>query len=405
MSTRRRATRSRRRSSACSAPDRLIGSQTFPADRREGHAAASARQRRAVREGQGHAAPAHRLAVRGGHERSFALNGTRLRAAHSAQGVDGHDGRTRHDRSALDDAGTTTCTSRAVHVLSACRCRSGSHSATGAIRHRRPLRRAHISAIRHPDHRHRLGASHSRVAAADANARRGPRAATADSISVFTQPVLASPSVTDIFTTAATFIGGARAYGIDSVRFAPRDSGVRSIELVNLLASWRRIGSANTSRSIVLRALEEGSTPGEVSFFSMEGPVASRPRLRLHLRAATRLRDPVIMRSISSPRRFRCASPSGQRVRAGYVEHARLRISGGPAQHARARHRRRAGRDRSAVREQSRLDHVVRRVGALLPGGAGVSHAALGARRRRPPSRGIRSSSPPFPSRKRSCSA
>ncbi len=105
-------------------------------------------------------------------------------------------------------------------------------------------------------------------------------AAGADSITVFTQPVLASPNVTDIFT-AATFIGAARAYGIDSVRFAPRDSGVKSIELVNLFRFWRAVGPANTSRSVVLRAKEEGVAPGEASFFSSEGPAAARPRLRL----------------------------------------------------------------------------------------------------------------------------
>ncbi|MEP6732816.1 MAG: hypothetical protein ABJE10_19380 [bacterium] len=104
--------------------------------------------------------------------------------------------------------------------------------------------------------------------------------AVADSLTIFTQPVLASPSVTDIYT-AATFLGGARSYGIDSVRFSPRDTGLRAIELVNLFRFWRGIGSANTSRSVVLRALEEGAAPGELNFFSMEGPVATRPRLRL----------------------------------------------------------------------------------------------------------------------------
>ena len=101
-----------------------------------------------------------------------------------------------------------------------------------------------------------------------------------DTLTVFTQPVLASPSVTDIYT-ASQFLGGARAYGIDSVRFAPRDSGLKSVELVNLIRFWKLIGQANTSRSIVLRALQEGATPAEASFFSIEGPAALRPRLRL----------------------------------------------------------------------------------------------------------------------------
>jgi hypothetical protein len=101
-----------------------------------------------------------------------------------------------------------------------------------------------------------------------------------DTLTVFTQPVLSSPSVTDIFT-ASQFLGGARAYGIDSVRFASRDSGSKSIELVNLLRFWKLVGATNTSRSVVLRAIQEGSTPAEANFFSTEGPVAQRPRLRL----------------------------------------------------------------------------------------------------------------------------
>ena len=105
-------------------------------------------------------------------------------------------------------------------------------------------------------------------------------AATGDSISIYTQPVLAAPTVTDIFT-AATFLGPPGSYGVDSVRYAPRDSGQRSIELVNLLRFWRAAGLANTTRSIVLRSPQEGAVPGELDFVSMEGPVALRPRLRI----------------------------------------------------------------------------------------------------------------------------
>jgi hypothetical protein len=101
-----------------------------------------------------------------------------------------------------------------------------------------------------------------------------------DTLTVFTQPVLSAPTVTDIFT-ASQFLGGARAYGVDSVRFAARDSGLKSIELVNLVRFWKQVGGANSSRSIVLRALEEGATPAEVNIFSNEGPLDVRPRLRL----------------------------------------------------------------------------------------------------------------------------
>ncbi|HEY5441547.1 MAG TPA: hypothetical protein VIJ90_09740 [Gemmatimonadaceae bacterium] len=105
-------------------------------------------------------------------------------------------------------------------------------------------------------------------------------AATSDSVSIYTQPVLAAPSVTDIFT-ASTFLGAPGAYGVDSVTYAPRDSGLRSIELVNLMRLWRTVGTTNTTRSIVLRSPQEGNTPGELDFVSMEGPVALRPRLRI----------------------------------------------------------------------------------------------------------------------------
>ena len=104
--------------------------------------------------------------------------------------------------------------------------------------------------------------------------------ATKDSISVYTQPVIASPSITDLFT-ASTFIGAAGVYGIDSVRFAPRDSGLRSIELVHLLRTWRLAGTTNATRAIVLRSPQEGSLPGELDFVSTEGPAALRPRLRI----------------------------------------------------------------------------------------------------------------------------
>ena len=105
-------------------------------------------------------------------------------------------------------------------------------------------------------------------------------AATTDSISVYTQPVLAAPSVTDLFT-ASTFIGAPNVYGIDSLRLAARDSGSRSIELVNILRAWRLVGIDNTSRSLVLRSPQEGSLPGELDFVSSRGPAALRPRLRI----------------------------------------------------------------------------------------------------------------------------
>ncbi|MEP6992867.1 MAG: hypothetical protein ABJA80_18165, partial [bacterium] len=53
--------------------------------------------------------------------------------------------------------------------------------------------------------------------------------ATADSVSIYTQPVLSSPTISDVYTSSL-FLGGPGLYGIDSLRVGARDSGARTIE-------------------------------------------------------------------------------------------------------------------------------------------------------------------------------
>lgn len=101
-----------------------------------------------------------------------------------------------------------------------------------------------------------------------------------DTVSFVVNPVIAGPAITDVFT-ASQFIGSPIGFGIDTLRLAPRDSGLRRIELVNLVRTWRSLGSANTARAIVLRVVEEGELPGELDFFSSESAPALRPTLRL----------------------------------------------------------------------------------------------------------------------------
>ncbi|MBA3670857.1 MAG: hypothetical protein H0W68_02380 [Gemmatimonadaceae bacterium] len=102
----------------------------------------------------------------------------------------------------------------------------------------------------------------------------------ADTLSLFAQAVVASPTITDVFT-AAQFLGGGTAYITDTLRLAPRDSGTRLVELVNIVRLWRLVGTTNTSRAIVLRVTREGDLPGELNFASIEAAPALRPRLRL----------------------------------------------------------------------------------------------------------------------------
>jgi hypothetical protein len=108
------------------------------------------------------------------------------------------------------------------------------------------------------------------------NRRLNPR----DSIFVFPSPIVASPTVTDI-KTALQFLGGAADLGLDSLKLAPGDSGVRSFQIVELVRRWRLADTTLTPRTLALRAGTEGQAPQEINFFSSRAGDAVRPRLRL----------------------------------------------------------------------------------------------------------------------------
>jgi len=93
-------------------------------------------------------------------------------------------------------------------------------------------------------------------------------------------PILAGAQLTDI-GTIASFAGSPASIGLDSVRLAPKDPGLRSVELVNLFRAWRAVGAENSIRAIVLRAKQEASSAAELNFVSSEGSVDLRPRLRI----------------------------------------------------------------------------------------------------------------------------
>jgi hypothetical protein len=101
-----------------------------------------------------------------------------------------------------------------------------------------------------------------------------------DTLTVITQAVVAGAAVTDVYT-ASQFLGSPRSFPVDTLRLIPRDSGARSLEIVNIVRAWRIVGTARTPRALVIRAAEEGLLAGELNFFSADGPAAVRPRLRL----------------------------------------------------------------------------------------------------------------------------
>jgi hypothetical protein len=108
------------------------------------------------------------------------------------------------------------------------------------------------------------------------NRRVNPR----DSIYLYALAILASPVVTD-FSSALQFISAPGSFGLDSIKAAPGDSGVRAFEIVGLVRTWRGQATTVSPRSIALISSVEGQLPGEVDFFSTKAPVAVRPRLRI----------------------------------------------------------------------------------------------------------------------------
>jgi len=105
-------------------------------------------------------------------------------------------------------------------------------------------------------------------------------ASAADTIAMLVSPILAGSQLTDV-GTIASFAGSPTSVGLDSVRLAPKDPGLRSVELVNLFRAWRAVGAQNSIRAIVLRAKQEASSAAELNFVSSEGSADLRPRLRI----------------------------------------------------------------------------------------------------------------------------
>jgi hypothetical protein len=70
-------------------------------------------------------------------------------------------------------------------------------------------------------------------------------------------------------------------FGLDSLRLAPGDSGLRSFEIVGLVRTWRGQKITVSPRTLALRSGAEGQRPAQIDFFSSKAPAAVRPRLRI----------------------------------------------------------------------------------------------------------------------------
>lgn len=101
-----------------------------------------------------------------------------------------------------------------------------------------------------------------------------------DSVFVYPLAILAGPAVTDV-ASSLQFLGANGQFGLDSLKLAPGDSGLRSFEIVGLVRTWRNQPTTVSPRTIALRSGAEGSLPAEIDFFSTKGPLAVRPKLRI----------------------------------------------------------------------------------------------------------------------------
>jgi hypothetical protein len=69
--------------------------------------------------------------------------------------------------------------------------------------------------------------------------------------------------------------------GSDTVKVQPGSSGLIPIEVAQAFGVWRVLKPSETPRAIVLRSRDEGVSPLQVRFHSLEAAPALRPRLRI----------------------------------------------------------------------------------------------------------------------------
>ena len=98
-----------------------------------------------------------------------------------------------------------------------------------------------------------------------------------DTVFVLPQLSLAGSAVTDPAKAAQIITG----LGIDTVKVRPGDSGLVLIELANAFPVWKQLKVSETPRVIVLRSRDEGVSPLQARFYSLEAAPGLRPRLRI----------------------------------------------------------------------------------------------------------------------------
>ncbi|MGV3710098.1 MAG: hypothetical protein ACO1Q7_14775 [Gemmatimonas sp.] len=106
-----------------------------------------------------------------------------------------------------------------------------------------------------------------------------------DSIAVVPLINVSSNLVTDIrrameFAAPGVLVAGANNPPLDSLVTIPSDSGIKTINIRGVVNQWATLPD-NVYHALVLRSSNEGAQAAETRFYSMEAPLALRPRIRI----------------------------------------------------------------------------------------------------------------------------
>jgi hypothetical protein len=98
-----------------------------------------------------------------------------------------------------------------------------------------------------------------------------------DTVRVIANVSLATKSVTDL-SRAAQIVAGTT---LDTLKISPADSGLKTLEVAQVIALWRSQNSEDTPRALILVSTTEGLAAMQARFFSIEAAPNLRPRLRI----------------------------------------------------------------------------------------------------------------------------
>jgi hypothetical protein len=98
-----------------------------------------------------------------------------------------------------------------------------------------------------------------------------------DTMTIIGHVSLAASAISDIGRAALI----TAQQSLDTLKVVPGDSGVKTLEVGQIVGLWRTQSLANTPRAIVLVSGTEAQTPLRALFFSMEAAPQLRPRLRV----------------------------------------------------------------------------------------------------------------------------